>query len=197
MIIREGGLLFTFGKGWIVKKYDQHRYYRGLSGAGLKGVDFICLRDRQELVLIEVKNYTSRHNYAMQKTFLVNTIPPDELALTVQQKLTDTLLAIDAVYQYYRRGWIFRQLQPLIRYWPWSSFDRYFWTKAYQLAQSPTTVKAILWLELDADDPKDYITQLDIQLSRYTNDGLPKIKITNGDNLPFDEAIVAHRILEN
>ena len=37
----ESGLCFTFSKRWKVLKYDEHRFYRYLSGSGFKGVDFI------------------------------------------------------------------------------------------------------------------------------------------------------------
>ncbi len=196
MIIREGGLQFKFGKGWTVKKYDRHRYYRGLSGAGLKGVDFICLHNREELVLVEVKNYTTRHNREMKKSFKVDTKPPEELAHSVQQKLADTLVAIDAVFQYYQRGWVFRKFQPLIRYWPWASFDRYFWTQAYELAQSRDTMRAVLWLELDTDDPDDYLQKLEESFDNQRDKGLPNIEIFNHDNIPPSAKIKVKRISE-
>ncbi len=196
MIIREGGLQFTFGKGWTVKKYDRHRYYRGLSGAGLKGVDFICLHERKELVLVEVKNYTTRHNRAMQKSFSVDAKPPEELAIAIQQKLVDTLVAIDAVFQYYQRGWMHRKFQPIIQYWPWPSFDRYFWTQAYQLAQSRETIRAVLWLELDTDDPGDYVEQLQQQLQQQPDKGLPPIEIFNHKNVPASAHIQVKRVTE-
>jgi len=62
MQLKESALLFDFEEtDWIVKKYDDHRYYKSLSGAGLKGVDFIGIFQQEKVVFIEVKNFRAKH----------------------------------------------------------------------------------------------------------------------------------------
>ena len=58
--IQESGLVFTFPKNWVVKKYDEHRFYNYLSGLGFKGIDIIAITPERKLILIEVKNYINR-----------------------------------------------------------------------------------------------------------------------------------------
>ena len=67
MTYQESGLEFNFDNNWVLKKYDSHPFYKSLSGANLKAVDFIGIWKNEILVLIEVKNYKIRYS-ALKKS---------------------------------------------------------------------------------------------------------------------------------
>jgi len=91
---QESGLTFQFNEDWVVNKYDEHRYFRRLAGEGLKGVDFLGIYKKEELVLIEVKNYRIRYK-EKPPTAIYNIIEnPEILAEKIQKKAEDTLKAI-------------------------------------------------------------------------------------------------------
>jgi len=105
MIFRESGLVFEFDPGrWIVKAFDDHPYYRALSGHGFKGVDFIGLLNGQELVCVEVKNY--RRTFPDHPSLLQEFLLQEQAG--VLRKMEDTLRILDLIHQYYRRKWGFR-----------------------------------------------------------------------------------------
>jgi len=109
LVFSESGLSFQFPKSWTVFKYDEHRFYTYLSGAGLKGVDFIAI-DGDELILIEVKNYADRiikENFDPMEGLL------SEPAVYVEayfQKFEDTFRLLDIIEQYYNRKWWYRNI---------------------------------------------------------------------------------------
>ena len=55
-IEREVELMFD--NEWKVVKFDEHRYYRRLSGYGLKAVDFLAIHVEMGVAFIEMKNLT-------------------------------------------------------------------------------------------------------------------------------------------
>lgn len=174
----ESGLRFIFGPEWVVKKYDEHPYFQGLSGAGLKGVDFIAIHAGRKAVLIEVKNYRTRHNVEMDRFFEVLAKPAEELAIEMRRKTEDTLLAIDAVRQYYDRSWWYRRFRRLWIHWPWVQHNRAFWTRINELADQQLQV--VLWLALDEDDPNAYIDELERALKRQLSDLADEIILVDG-----------------
>jgi hypothetical protein len=187
MTFKESGLEFNFGPGWVVKKYDEQVYFRSLSGNGLKGVDFIAIREKKELIFIEVKNYRTRYNEKMDQTFEVSVKPVAELAYELKRKSEDTLLAIDAVLQYYRRSWCYRRLRNLWMHWPWLQHNRAFWSRADELANHH--LHYVIWLGLDLDDPENYAEALLFQLNRLKIEAVDKISIANGNQSPFGEEV--------
>jgi hypothetical protein len=147
----ESELRFTFPKDWIVYRYDEHRFYRYLSGSGLKGVDFIAVH-QEELILIEVKNYATRFekkDYDPMEILLTN---PAYYIKRYRRKFEDTLRLLDIINQYYNRKWWYRKLfQPFKSYFSKSSIlkrETGFWSKAIEISQKKVGVKLILWLEL-------------------------------------------------
>jgi hypothetical protein len=105
----ESELHFKFPVDWIVHKYDEHRFYRYLSGSGLKGVDFIAIH-QGELILIEVKNYVTRskkENYDPMEPLLIN---PALYVKRYLRKFEDTLQLLDIIDRYYNRKWWYRNL---------------------------------------------------------------------------------------
>lgn len=187
MTFSESGLEFNFGPGWVVKKYDEHAYFQSLSGSGLKGVDFIAIRQKQELIFIEVKNYRTRYNEEMDRSFDVTVKPAAELAYELKRKSEDTLLAIDAVLQYYRRSWWYRQFRNMWMRWPWLQHNRAFWSHADELANHH--LHYVVWLALDFDDPEDYEEKLLFYLKQMKIEAVDKISIANGKHSPFGEEV--------
>ena len=88
---------------WAVCRYDQHRYFKGWSGRGLKGVDFIAVWQQNKLLLMEVKNYNRRPNGKGGQTADVIRADPAILSDAFAEKIADTLTSIDAIRQYWQR----------------------------------------------------------------------------------------------
>ena len=148
----ESGLHFRFGEGWVIKKYDAHRFYQGLSGSGLKGVDFLGILG-EELYLFEVKNFRRRHDWQTDNPLNAVLAQPAAFAESMAYKVEDTLLAIDAIWQYYHRKWLFRRLLPAFRLLPPTEGDWRFWARAHDLIQNPEQVKVVLWMETEQARP--------------------------------------------
>ena len=187
MTFHESGLQFDFGPGWVVRKYDEHAYFRSLSGMGLKGVDFIAIRQGRELVFIEVKNYRTRYNAEMDRTFEVSVKPAAELAAELKRKSEDTLLAMDAVLQYYHRSWWYRRLRGMWLRWPWPHHKRAFWSRADALVNR--SLHFVVWLALDLDDPAGYEQELLHHLQQLQLEAVDRISVANGRHSPFGEEI--------
>ena len=60
-VFEESDLVFHFNQDWVVRKYDEHRFYKTISGLGMKGVDFIGIFKAEQVVFIEIKNYRIRY----------------------------------------------------------------------------------------------------------------------------------------
>ena len=152
----ESGLTFKFSKRWKVLKYDEHRFYRYLSGSGFKGVDFIGILDEKKLALIEVKNYRDR--YERDKVDPTEGLLNDPATYAVQfaHKFKDTFQLISIIRKYYQRRWWFRQPRNLLlRLIPRRfllRFDWGFWNLAIQLIdENNEKVLIVLWLELNEE----------------------------------------------
>jgi len=148
MVYQESGLSFRFDSSWQVKAYDKHRFYQGLSGAGLSGVDFIGLR-RGQLYFFEVKNYRRRQDWQQLNPFDEIAKTPTLLSGAMAKKVEDTLLGLDAIGQYYQRKWLFRQLMPLLLTRIPPSREWAFWARAYTLSKLEQQPTSVLWLETE------------------------------------------------
>jgi hypothetical protein len=148
----ESGLQFSFGPQWAVKQYDAHRFFQGLSGAGLKGVDFIAT-DGERLLLVEAKNYRPQAHLRQSDPLAAVLAAPEAFAAAIAQKAADTLRGIAAIGGYYERKWLFRLLRPgLLRLRP-SLLPWRFWAHVHQLAQSPERITLVLCLETEQPEP--------------------------------------------
>ena len=88
-----------FDDEWIVIKLDVHRYYKRVSGLGIKGVDFMAVHPIFGLSLIEMKNYANGKNSIS-----------DDLDDVMISKRNDTIRLINIVYKYYDRQLYFKCL---------------------------------------------------------------------------------------
>lgn len=148
----ESDLLFYFPDHWVVKEYDNHRFYKNLSGLGLKGLDFLVLNPEGggHLYLMEVKNYRTRVRAG--GIYEAPLKSAEELAATVVSKYEHTLRAIRAVHLYYQRKWWYRLLNRLIQNSRYAQYDPVFWTRAYELIRQPAKHTLLLWLETESED---------------------------------------------
>lgn len=150
----ESGLMFDFTPGWVVYKYDAHRFYLYLSGSGLKGVDFIAIKG-EELFLIEIKNYRPRIEKEAYDPILSLQERPDYYVDRFSQKFKDTFRLLSIIDQYYHRKWWYRHLfLPFKSYFSSKkilSTEVGFWTQANALLQNPEQVKLVLWIEISEE----------------------------------------------
>jgi len=172
MLLYESDLVFDFEEtAWVVKKYDEHPYYKRLSGRGLKGVDFIGIFQEQQVVFIEVKHFRSRHP-TLQEEFAV-------LATTKQfigkmaDKMEDTFKVLQAVAAYLRKKWWYRLFLTWEAYLPLCLLkqqDWFFWHQVHELAQDRSTITFVLWLEIEEGISK----KGKLDLAQYIDDTLTK-----------------------
>lgn len=188
----ESGLQFTFSRDWVVKKYDSHRYYRGLSGKGLKGIDFIALNLKENLVaFFEVKNYRTRFHQNTGEAIHPQPKPATELAQALSDKVSDTLLAIDAITTYYQKSFTYRWLQPLYLRLPFYIGDRFFWTKVENCIYQHENLAYVLWVELQEKDA-GYQDQLKAETDRLLKNEFGVIYVADMDHHPFTQSLKVH-----
>lgn len=149
MTFHESGLVFHFSDNWLVRKFDSHTFYRGLSGVGFKAVDFLVLPPSGPLLLLEVKNYFNRDPRVNAPVRPEHLPIPEELAKKLHEKSMDTLEAINTIHQYYQRKWSYRLLLPWLLRLRWKNSDWIFWTLAYQRAHVDRTARFVCWIEVD------------------------------------------------
>ena len=151
-IFQESDLQFQFSDtDWRVKKYDTHRFFKTLSGAGLKGVDFLGIFQDKQVVLWEVKNYhTNQANKSQNYLIVENTVVFIE---NIIGKVTDTLTAIRVIQQYLNRQWWYRFYSAYSSYIPTFLIrqkDWFFWHQIQKISKEKGAVTFVLWLEIEA-----------------------------------------------
>lgn len=183
---------FTFDQRWVVKKYDQHTYFQGLSGAGLKGVDFIGIGQGQ-LLLMEVKNFCSRPE-ATDKLPITPFLDQPELLVDIfEEKVKDTLKAIATIKAYYDRSWLYRLSYPVIARMPVSKIDRIFWTHAHALLLQPAQLWFVLWLEVDPPQT-GLLTQLEPILKERLSPLADHVYLSSSQFLTFKRGLTVSLI---
>lgn len=160
-IFHESDLTFSFPNDWTVKKFDSTKFYKYLSGYGLKGVDFIVISPKEELILIEVKNYYNRWNKNekdIASSFEKNLHP---FSKKISEKFKDSFRLLKIVEKYYQRkmcyNWI---LIPLFKKYPklFSLKTNWiFWLMAHKLYKNKKVkLNLILCLPQNISNPKDF-----------------------------------------
>lgn len=151
-IFEESDLIFTFNDDWVVKKYDNHAYFKTLAGYGLKGVDFVGVYQMNQLFLIEVKNYRQRTYSPVLPDWSDLEGVPAPLIHIFLEKIEDSMKLIRVVYRFLERKWwfiILRKLNNFIRRTRLNK-DWKFWDKVYQLSCTQDNLNYVLLLELDS-----------------------------------------------
>jgi len=147
MTFEESGLRFHFPEDWLVRKFDSHTFYRGLSGFGFKAVDFIALPPDGPLLLIEIKNYFNRDPRVNAPVPQDQLPVPEVLADKLHEKSADTLEAIIAIQRYYLRKWTYRTFLSWAFRWRRQQSEWVFWTLVFQRAHNEKKAQFICWLE--------------------------------------------------
>ncbi|MEM6320004.1 MAG: hypothetical protein AAF960_20195 [Bacteroidota bacterium] len=151
MVFKESGFSFDFpDDDWQIIRFDQHRYFKILSGAGLKGVDFLGIYQKKRLVFIEVKHFRTPAGKPFKPyPILTNTT---EFVQQIEQKYLDSVRLLNIVYQYLRRKWWFRWFEKGTSAFSDTLFQKsstYFWRQAYLLSQMPEKCQLNLFLEIN------------------------------------------------
>jgi len=199
MTFHESNLQFEFdARRWVVKKYDSHRYYKGLSSVGLKAVDFIGLLDWETVVLIEVKNYRDRPERERPRIIQKIAGKKPRVVKSFTKKVEDTMRAIDIIGQYLQRKRLYRMLQPYLAYRIWQGVaqrDWIFWTLANRAIERQKVV-LVLWLELSEQYdglPADYMekvrTYLAGRASKHLTAIAPKVIVADTLSHPFSDTL--------
>jgi hypothetical protein len=178
----EGRLTFHFDAlHWQVRKYDDHSYFQGFSGVGLKGVDFVAILEDDLLVLLEVKNYTWKGTSFREKDVRLTLQQPELIEGTVIQKMEDTLAGLRAIHIHYQRK--------AARSWRW--LDRFrkkdpeqlFWDRATDLMEEGKLL-CLLWMEVE-EEYSAFAKNVSQQLAMPEVDGQFAVQVANHKDYPF------------
>ena len=166
MIFKESDLSFNFSADhWVIKKYDTHRYFKILSGAGLKGVDFLGIYEGKQVVFFEVKHFHTNHPTKPPSYLIFQDL--EAFIAKIVDKAHDLIRAISIINQYLERKWWFRLFLKSSAFFPAfliKNRDWYFWYRVAQLMWVPLKEQPtfVLWLEIEAvltEKTKDKIHQ--------------------------------------
>lgn len=184
MTFQESGLIFHFPADWLVRKFDSHKFYRGISGLGFKGVDFIALPPEGPLLLFEVKNYFNRDPRINAPVPLDQLPSPHDLADKLHEKSADTLEAILSIRRWYQQQWIYRTFLPLSYRLRYKQSEWVFWTLVYQRAHDQRQSQFVFWLEL-GEAQAEWRETLSQKLKTYVFDPPFEPLIISLSNNPF------------
>jgi len=96
----ERNTIVDFEDDWYVIKLDEHRYYKRVSGYGLKAVDFVATHPKIGVFLIELKDYEKGRESI-----------PENIDLVMIEKQEDTLKLMRIIEKYYQRQFIYRLMR--------------------------------------------------------------------------------------
>lgn len=183
----ESDLVFHFPAHWGVREYDNQRFYKSMSGLGLKGLDFLLIDPvgTGHLYMVEVKNYRTR--IRENTSYLADLKPPEELAAIIAAKYEHTQRAIGAIQLYYTRKWWYSLFSNRFGQSRRLQYDAVFWARTYQLASQTATHTLLLWLETE-DMPPGYEQALQQKLNHLLEKGL-SIKLANQEH-PFPPGVI-------
>ena len=149
---RESGLIFRFSEDWVIRKYDDHKFYRGLSSVGLRAVDFIGLYRNHRAVFIEVKNYRQRS----PKKAIEILQDPEPFIDYMVRKVEDTRVGIRAIHGYFKRKWLYRLIYQRLLRLPlsrWKNYRWVYWAQLYNYVWEKQRIDVVFWLDfLEAYD---------------------------------------------
>lgn len=180
----ESAIDFFFPSSWAVRKYDDHRFYQGLSGYGLKAVDFVMLLPDGRLCLMEVKNYFPRTD-ERGKVHLVARKKAKSLAESLAKKYADSSRAIGIIQRYYQSKWYYRWRYALGQYLPFGyRADVLFWGEAARRMRGDLPVLILLWLETPSQ-AKRYRTKLYAHLAGTVNPAEVQLLLGGNNFVPL------------
>lgn len=188
----ESDLQFQFDATWLIKKYDNNRYYKIISGKGLSAVDFVGLW-KEEVVFIEVKNYRNRPIQEFGRTrSKVEGMPPPLVAI-FKEKVEESIQGISVIRTYLRRKWVYSLLDNALSYsigrWLVLRSEQLFWMYIDQkIKATPKAVRLVLWLELP-DELEGARSNLRDCLKKTLADDFSLVEIACQEAHPFGESL--------
>ena len=178
-IFSESGFEFRFDKSWDIIKYDEHRFYRMLSGNDMSGVDFAGILNQEEAYLIEVKNFSQYPVDKIDKSI-------EELCQELIEKGKDSIQLIEVIQKYYKRKFLYKSFYKLVCRIPWLQPEWFFWTELHRLSIKENKVSFVLMIDSKFDSIKigevlsseleEYYTEV-IVLKLSTEDNLKEMEI--------------------
>ena len=166
----ESAYLFRFCDDWNVIKYDEHRFYKNLSGQSLSGVDFAGIYKGEECYLIEVKNYKQERSRNYDKPF-------EEFLSEMVEKGRDSIRLIKVIKKYLDRKILYRAFYGLIKKYPILNREWFFWSELYRI--SIEEKKASFVLLIDSDFSIDEILEY---LNEKLKDEFGSVKVVSLQN---------------
>ena len=138
----ESGYEFRFNSKWNVIKYDDHRFYKILSGHDMSGVDFAGIYNNELVYLIEIKNFNQFRNDGNEKSI-------DDFTKEIIEKGMDTIQLISVIKKYLNRMFWYKAMHSLVTKFNWINPEWYFWSKVHRLFILEK--KGVFILLIDAD----------------------------------------------
>jgi len=195
MTFQESDLQFNFSDAdWQVIKYDTHRYFKILSGVGLKGIDFLGIYQERQVIFFEVKNF---HTNKVTKDNSYQIIDNTPLFIeNIIHKIEDAKRAVKVVHQYLQRKWWYRFFLNYHSFIP-SFFiqqkDWYFWYRIQAIIQAQTTLVCVLWLEIDiilpVEQKQPLMDAIETRLAEAVKDDSIKIVLANLERPIFESTL--------
>lgn len=116
----EGNQHITFPDEWKVIKLDGHRYYKRISGLGIKAVDFIAIDPDWGLFFIELKDYPA----------LADVPTHSSQHRMLQSKLQGSIKLIKTVNKALGRQWYYRLIFLRLRIYKLCPYEWQIWKEA-------------------------------------------------------------------
>lgn len=195
MIFQESDITFNFEDArWQIKQYDTHRYYKILSGAGLKGVDFLGILNQEKVVFFEIKNFHSNHPTQTSSYLIFD--EQEKFIEKIADKLEDSVRAINVIIALMTKK---RWYRLFIKWKKWiprfliKNKDWYFWHQIHQLGQQLNNQILVLWLEIDsplsATDRQLLKKLLDTTLEKELTDFVGEVLIADYKHPVFETSL--------
>lgn len=178
----ESNLEFVFDDRWQVLKYDDHPYYRILSGRSFSGIDFAGIFENEQLYLIEVKNFFQFENKGKIENI-------EEFVLEIKEKILDSVDLIRIIQKFHQRKWTYRLFAKLVMRFPSLSRDWWFWTRMHELIQSQSMTFVLL-----VDSIADNETLQGKLLSSLEGEvyKIPNVLISSANNFKVPGVTILH-----
>ena len=187
-IFQESDIYFQFNEDWDIIQYDSHTYYKGFSGVGLKGVDFLGILQGEKLLLMEIKNFRLQQGRKREIPFKVLLEQPEILEKNIRSKIEDTIKGVNAIHAYFRRNWIFRLFESFLFKWERGPKKWLFWSKVHNLLQSPEQVMIIFWLDAP-ESTTDWKAKVEEKLQFHLQTIAGEIRVVDSQCPPFPESL--------
>lgn len=163
----ESNYKFKFSADWNVIKYDDHRFYKILSGQNMSGVDFAGIHDEEEAYLIEIKNFKQYKSEKSEKSL-------EEFCNEIIEKGRDSLQLISIIHKYLHKKFLYNTFYSVVRRFPWFNPEWVFWSEMHRVCIIVEKVNFILLINSDYDHK-----QIELVLCTNLNDQFKSIKVIN------------------